>query len=361
MKCPSCSAEGPDEAADCGACGVNFAKWKAKVEKAAFEAAAMAEAAVLYPARPAPPTSTLNVTLGVMGFLCAAVLAAYALVHRRVEPPPARSGVLVRPEAFRERIRPIESALYRAGPPTAADARAVSDAVTSLAGAVLERDQQNPFVRDAVGDLMEFAGAVAPPDDGALLPTARLDWARRWEVIRKRRFEKAPWFHAAMTPDDAPPPDFERAAARMQTAGHRLKTLMAEAPGQLARFGKDDVTLADAKRLGAPAREKLEVWRDWRGKWQAEVDQALIGFPKPEEIPPALQKAYDRLVRSAQEARTPPSPAPGPGASAAEAAQAYLPGKESRDKWVADVAASLDELDEGIGAARQAGAEAAKD
>ncbi|TBR17679.1 hypothetical protein EPO15_16435 [bacterium] len=360
MRCPSCSTEGADGAADCGSCGVNFAKWKAKADKAAFEAAALAEAALLTaPAGPTPPTSTLKVTLGVLGFLCAAVFAAYAVVHRQVEPP-ASGGVLVQPGAFRPRLQPIESAIYRAGPPTVADAQFISNEVTSLAGAVLERDAQNPFVRDAVGDLMEFAGAVAPPEDGALLPTARLDWARRWEVIRGRRFEKATWLHAAITPDDAPPPDFERAAARMQTAGHRLKTLMAEVPPELARFGKEDVNLADVKKLGAPAREKIELWRDWRTQWQSEVDQALLGFPKPEEIPAELQKVYDGLVRSAQQTRNPPSPGPGAAATAAEAAEVYLPGKESREKWVEDVTASLAELDDGINAARQAKAEAPK-
>lgn len=359
MKCPSCSAEGPDETPECAVCGVNFAKWRSKAEKAAFEAAAAAEAAVLFPNRPAPPASTLKVTLGVLGLLTAAVLGAYAVLQRRIEPPPARGGVLVAPDPFRSRIQPIEAALYRAGPPTAADAQFISDELTSLAGAVLERDQQNPFVRDAVGDLMEFAGAVAPPEDGALLPTARLDWARRWEVIRTRRFAKAAWLHAAITKDDAPPPDFERAAARIQSAGHRLKTVMAEVPPQLARFGKEDVTLADAKKLGAPAREKLQNWREWRTKWQREVDLALIGFPKPEEVPPELQKVYDRLVRCAQETRNPPDPGPQAPASPAEAAEAYLPGKESRDKWVEDVGAALSEIDDGINAARRPPAEAA--
>lgn len=353
MKCPSCSVTCKDEAEECAACGVNFSKWKAKVEKAAADAAVAAEAAILNPPpKPAPPASTLKLTLGALGLLCSAVLVAYAVVHRQVEPPAASGGTLVRPEAYRPRFHAIEALLYKAGPPTAADAQAISGDVISLAGAVLEGEQQNPFVREAVGDLTEFAGVVAPPEDGAMLPNARLDWARRWEVIRARRFEKAPWLHAAMTPDDRPAPDFERAAARIQTAGHRLKTMIMEAPAEIARFGKEDVNLADVKRSGAPAREKIEHWRDWRTKWQGEVDQALIGFPKPDEIPPELQATYDRLTRSAQAARNPPNPGPGAAASGAEAAEVYLPGKEARDAWVEGVTASLSELDDGVNVAR---------
>lgn len=361
MKCPSCSATCKDEADECSACGVNFVKWQAKVEKDSVAAAAAAEAAILNPPpKPSAPTSTLKLTLGALGVLCLAVFVAYAVVHRRVEPPARGEGTLVRPDAYRPRIQSIETLLYKAGPPTAPEAKAISDDVISLAGTVLEREQENPFVREAVGDLTEFAGVVAPPEDGALLPNARLDWARRWEVIRARRFEKASWLHAAVTPDDRPVPDFERAAARIQTAGHRLKTLIAEAPAEIARFGKEDVTLADVKRGGAPAREKIENWRDWRTKWQSEVDQALVGFPKPDEIPPELQTVYDRLTRSAQSARNPPNPGPGTAASAAEAAEVYLPGKEARDAWIEGVGASLSELDEGINAARLALAEAAK-
>lgn len=355
MKCPSCSAESPDAAAECAACGLNYAKWRAKAEKSAFEAAAAAEAAALFPRSPAAtPASGLKITLGILGFLCAAALVAYAVVHRRVDPSSGGISGLIDPDPYRARIKAIEAALYRAGPPTTADAKLISGEATTLAGAVFQGDQQNPLVQETVGDLMEFAGLVAPPEDGAMLPNARLDWARRWEVIRVRRFAKASWLHAAVTPDDRPPPDFERAASRIQAAGHRLKTLMAEAPKELARFGKEDVTLADVKRFGAPAREKVDQWREWRTKWQSDVDQALLGFPKPDEVPPELQAGYDRLFRVAREARNPPSPAPGVAASPAEAAEAYMPGKESRDGWVESVTSSLAELDDDIRDARLA-------
>lgn len=355
MKCPSCSADGPDEAAECAVCGVNYAKWKAKLDKEAFEATATAEAALFSPPPPpSAPASTLKITVGVLGFLCAAVLVAYAVVHHQVAPSEAQGGVLVRPDAHRPRIQAIESAIYRAGPATPADATFISGETTSLAGVVLERDPQNPLVRETVGDLMEFAGAVAPAEDGSMLPNPRLDWARRWEVVRTRRFEKASWLHAAITPADAEPPDFERAAARIQTSGHRLKTLMAGVSGEVARFSKDDVDHSDVRKFGAPALEKVQIWREWRTKWQGEVDQALLGFPKPDEIPVELQSPYDLLIRSAREARNPPNPKSGVGASAAEASAVYLPGKESRDVWIGSVNASLSEIDDGINAARQA-------
>ena len=84
MKCPSCAADAADGSAECSACGVNFAKWRAKVEKQAADAAVAAEAAILNP--PSAPGSTLKTTLGVMAVLCLAVFGAYAVAHRAVEP-----------------------------------------------------------------------------------------------------------------------------------------------------------------------------------------------------------------------------------------------------------------------------------
>lgn len=356
MKCPSCSADGPDEAAECAACGVNYAKWQTKLEKAAEAAAAAAEQAILNPPPPpAAPGSTLKLTLGVMATLCVAVYAAYDFTRQRIEPPEEKGGVLVKPDAYRPRIQALEAALYKDAPPNLADARAISDAASRLAGAVMERHPSNPFARGAIGDLMEYSGAVAAAEEGmSLLPTARLDWTRRWETVRARRFEKAPWFHKAVTAADGPPPDFERAAARILSAGRRLKTLLAAVPAEFERFSVDDVNLADKERDAGRAAAEIEAWRAWRTDWQGRVDEALTGFPEPDEIPAELQFAYDTLVRSAQEARTPPNPGPGVFVSAKAVNDVYQPGKPMRDAWLDGLSGWLSGLDESINGARNA-------
>lgn len=350
MKCPSCSAERPEGAPECEACGVNFAKWQAKVEKAAAEAAAAPP-----PAPPPPPRSTLGITLSVLAFLCLGTYAAYDFASQRIAPPQEKTGVLVKPEAYRGRIQALEAALYKDAPPTLADAQAVSNEASQLAGAIMERHQKNPFVRDAVGDIMEFAGAVSSAEEGlTMLPTARLDWTRRWEAVRARRFEKAPWFHAAVTAADGPAPDFERAAARIQTAGHRLKTLLASVPPELEAFGDEDVNMPDLQKDPGGAKAKIEAWRAWTAAWEPRVDQALGDFPKPDEIPEELQFAYDTLVRSAQEARNPPNPGPGAFVAGAALSEVYLPGKRLRDTWAANIGNWLDGLGDSIKGARDA-------
>ncbi|TPW21010.1 MAG: hypothetical protein FD126_1118 [Elusimicrobia bacterium] len=350
MKCPSCSAEGPDEAAECTACGVNYAKWKAKVEKAAAEAAAAPP-----PEPPPPPRSTLKTTLGVLAAASVAVYTAYDVASRRIAPPEETGGVLVRPDAYRPRIQALEAALYKKAPPTHADVRTISDAASQLAGAVLERHPQNPFARSAIGDLLEFSGAVAAAEEGmTMLPTARLDWTRRWESVRARRFAKAPWFHKAVTAAEGPPPDFERAAARILSAGHRLKTLLAGVPAEFEKFSVDDVNLADKERDAGRAAAEIEAWRAWRTDWQGRVDEALTGFPEPDEIPAELQFTYDTLVRSAQETRTPPNPGPGVVSSGKAVNEVYQPGKPMRDAWLAGLAEWLSGLDESIKGARAA-------
>lgn len=362
MKCPACSADGPDGAPECAACGVNFAKWQAKLEKKAAEEAAAAQAAAAAPPAPPPaPKSTLGLTVGLMAALCVAVYFAYDVAQRRLEPPADKSGVIVKPDAYRPLITALEASLYKEEPAALADAQAVSDAASRLAGSIMERNQKNPFVRDAVGDLMEFSGAVGTAEEGLQMPpNARLDWIRRWETVRARRFEKAPWFHASVTSADGPAPDFERAAARLQTTAHRLRSLLEALPPELEGFGEDDVTLQALKRDGDKAKERLDAWRLWVAAWQPRVDQALTGFPQPDEIPPELQFQYDTLVRSAQEARNPPNPGPGVFSSGAALTAVYLPGKRSRDTWLANIAGWLGGLDESIAGARAARAEAKK-
>ncbi|MFI5362016.1 MAG: hypothetical protein ACHQ49_08615 [Elusimicrobiota bacterium] len=58
MKCPSCSAPCADDAVECPSCGLVFAKWRERQEKARL-AAAEALAALSVPRAAAPPNQAL--------------------------------------------------------------------------------------------------------------------------------------------------------------------------------------------------------------------------------------------------------------------------------------------------------------
>jgi hypothetical protein len=80
MKCPNCSAEAADVAADCPACGLVFAKWRERKEKEKREAAT-ALAALEAP----PPPSTPDLMLGrvVAGVIVVGWVLGLALYYRR--------------------------------------------------------------------------------------------------------------------------------------------------------------------------------------------------------------------------------------------------------------------------------------
>lgn len=340
MNCPHCAAPAQESAEECSACGVNFSKWKAKAEKEAAEKAAAPEPE---PVPAAKPASGVGKTLLVMSCLCAAVYGTYEAYRRRVEPPPERVGVIIKPDIHRTHIAAIETALYKDAPAAVEDGEAISQHSSQLAGALMERHPNNPFVRDAVGDLMELSGATAAAQDKELGPDARLEWTRRWEALRARRFEKAPWLHPAVTAP-GPAPDFEKAAQGILTAANSLKTLLAAAAPELDGFGDGAVDPAALKR-GGDAKERLELWRAWLPQWRDRVDSGLAGILRPDAVPDELQAPYGTLLRSVQEARNPPSPAQG---------AVYLPGKAQRDAWTASIDGWLSGLPDAVNGARAA-------
>ena len=193
MKCPSCSKETPDESEECRACGVNFAKWKAKLEKAAD----------LPPPEhlSSPPVQVTGSHLGavvIVLVLCGAVAAGYGVFKKSAEPVPvADTAKVFDPTPYKAQLSALELTLYKDTPPVQAEANAISNLALQLAGIINEEHAQNPFVKEAVSDLMVFSGQVsAAADDAKILAKARPDWVSGWETVREKRFDHAPWLHA---------------------------------------------------------------------------------------------------------------------------------------------------------------------
>ncbi|HEX4048304.1 MAG TPA: hypothetical protein VH309_10745 [Elusimicrobiota bacterium] len=83
MKCPSCSAECGDGAAECPACGLIFAKWRERREKEK-DAALHALAALAGPSSPAPTNPWL--TRGAAAAFVLAWILILAVYVRRHAP-----------------------------------------------------------------------------------------------------------------------------------------------------------------------------------------------------------------------------------------------------------------------------------
>lgn len=377
MRCPSCSAEGPDGAAECPACGVIFAKLKARAEKAAPPPSA--------PAAAKPAGSGLGNALVLLACLGAFVYGGYRFYEGRVSPPPTQAqGGLVNPEPYKAEILAIEAAVYQGSGSVQEVAAAAEAATNRIAEGLMRKHGHNPAARGAADDLMDFAARMVGAQESlGASPTARLEFVRAWETLRAKRFAQADWFHAPEAVKPGAAPDFEKAAQSLLNAAMNLRALMDSVTSELDQFGERAVQLRSAssyelenprpaedvegqwaaenkaarKRAAAEAAEdqpRLAAWRDWVPGWQARVDAAMTGFPQPSEIPNELHYAYESLVRAAGAARQPPNPGPGAFTSGSQLNALYLPDKRSREEWVRGVTASLAELPQQVNAAREA-------
>ncbi len=194
MKCPSCAVETADASEECQACGVNFAKWRAKLEKAADGPPPEHLTK--------PPVQVTGSHLGavvIVLVLFGAVAAAYGVYKKSAEPVAVQDNAKVfDPTAYKAQISALEMTLYKDTPPTPAEANAISNIGLQLAGVINEEHAKNPFVKEAVSDLMLYAGQVSSSgDDPKALSKARPDWIGGWETVREKRFDHAPWLHAA--------------------------------------------------------------------------------------------------------------------------------------------------------------------
>ena len=185
MTCPNCSKPSEEGAAECPACGLVFAKFKARsVERPA--AAAGGEPA--------------GIGIGAVSaglFLLAALFGGYRLSHKSAELPAQASSVTFKPELYKPQILALEASLYRAEPPTLDDAEAISNQAGRIAGAVLAKHKHNPLVSGVAVEFSEYSVAVGAALEGQqVLGTARVEWRSRWEALRAKRFKPAKWFHA---------------------------------------------------------------------------------------------------------------------------------------------------------------------
>ena len=122
MKCPSCSALSGDDAAECPACGLIFAKWRERRETERLAAFAALESLVALPKAAREPWVARCVAGAVvLAWLGALVLYAARHARKGREPLGADTGAFVEmrdPRTGDMRRMPIRRLGVPAGPPT---------------------------------------------------------------------------------------------------------------------------------------------------------------------------------------------------------------------------------------------------
>lgn len=193
MICPNCAKPSEEAVEECPACGLIFAKFKARSVE-----------------QPAPAASTsagsgiAGISVGIVLFIL--LFGGYWFYHDSEAPPGAASEVTFRPELYKPQILALEAALYTTEPASAADGETISNNAGRIAGAIFAKHQQNPMVRDISVEFGEYSIAVAGTVEAKQeLDAARLDWRRQWEALRAKRFKPAKWLHASAAVAAEPP------------------------------------------------------------------------------------------------------------------------------------------------------------
>jgi hypothetical protein len=89
MICPSCAARSKDDAAECPACGLVFAKWRERREKEKREGL---EALKAMESRPSPPRSNPWLVRGAAAVVVAAWVLGLSLYYVRFRLARPRAG-----------------------------------------------------------------------------------------------------------------------------------------------------------------------------------------------------------------------------------------------------------------------------
>lgn len=193
----------------------------------------------------------------------------------------ARGPDRLDPEPYRAQIRAVETLLYRATPAALGDGDRAAAALEELAQAIAQ-SAADPLARQRGLRLYDAVGlASGLGDAGYALPDLGLVRAE-WEKSRDALFAPAPWLGRA----DAPTAPAARAAspARVES-GDRVR--VRHAARRLARLA--DEGEAEVRALGEPkyappafdatARAQIEGWNIWARRWNARLDDALLGLP----------------------------------------------------------------------------------
>ena len=123
MKCPSCGASAGDDAAECPACGLIFAKWREREAKEKREALEALEGLKPAPAAPVPNPWTARGAAGavVLVWIAGFALYVYRHAHKKRAPLGVDTGTFVEmrdPKTGDMRRMPIRRLGVPAGPPT---------------------------------------------------------------------------------------------------------------------------------------------------------------------------------------------------------------------------------------------------
>lgn len=222
----------------------------------------------------------------------------------------ARGPDRLDPEPYRAQIGAVERLLYRATPAALGDGDRVAAALEELAQAIVQ-SAADPLLRQRGLRLYEAVGlASGLGDAGYALPDLGLVRAE-WEKSRDALFSPAPWLGRV----DAPAAPAERASrpaqpesadlVRVRHAARRLARLTDEGESEVLALGEPKYA---PPSFDATARAQIEGWNIWARRWNARLDDALLGLPArlPANADSELRLAHRDALLAAEELRAVP-------------------------------------------------------
>ncbi len=222
----------------------------------------------------------------------------------------ARGPDRLDPEPYRAQIRAVESLLYRATPAALGDGDRVAAALEELAQAIVQ-SAAHPLTRQRGLRLYEAVGlASGLGDAGYALPDLGLVRAE-WEKSRDALFAPAPWLGRAdattapIEPASRPAQLESADLVRVRHAAHRLARLADEGEAEVRALGEPKYA---PPYFDATARAQIEAWSIWARRWNARLDDALLGLPArlPANADSELRLAHRDALLAAEELRAVP-------------------------------------------------------
>lgn len=222
----------------------------------------------------------------------------------------ARGPDRLDPEPYRAQIRAVESLLYRATPAALGDGDRVAAALEELAQAIVQ-SAAHPLTRQRGLRLYEAVGLASGLGDARYaLPDLGLVRAE-WEKSRDALFAPAPWLGRAdattapIEPASRPAQLESADLFRVRHAAHRLARLADEGEAEVRALGEPKYA---PPYFDATARAQIEAWSIWARRWNARLDDALLGLPArlPANADSELRLAHRDALLAAEELRAVP-------------------------------------------------------
>ena len=205
----------------------------------------------------------------------------------------SRDDVALDPGPWRDRIEPLEEAIYGATP----DAELAGDRAADLALA-LQEGTWSPSRRHAATEVFAFSGRCGTFADAGYAAIDPADLRSDWEEVRGAAFVPALWFRRTPAAGERPLPlplDREKMEALRRVLSD-AEDLADAARAEAMAFGEIAV---DIPEVGAERADLERRWNVWAETWERRVREAGARVPAVGANEPADLAVVAQAIGSA--------------------------------------------------------------